>query len=86
MVYAIQRRGRWGGRVLRNGRAIVLQWDMLCRWGGVNKRMTDSHDKALSFYPTSTGRCLTDLVGGKENECNEVEILVGYVTHSQTSH
>jgi len=32
MVYDIQRRGRWGGRVLRNGRAIVLQWGMLCRW------------------------------------------------------
>jgi len=25
MVYGIHKRGRWGGRILRNGREIVLQ-------------------------------------------------------------
>ena len=25
MMYGIKKRGRWGGRILRNGRAMVLQ-------------------------------------------------------------
>ena len=37
--------GSVGGRILRNGRAIVMQWGRLCRWGG-SKRMIDSHNKA----------------------------------------
>jgi len=36
-----------GGRISRNGNAIVLQWGRLCRWEGGNKRMLDSHKKAL---------------------------------------
>ena len=36
-----------GGRILRNSRAIVLQWGRRCRWGGGNERMIDFHYKAL---------------------------------------
>jgi len=34
MVYGIKGGGRWGGRILRNRRAIVLQQGRLCKWGG----------------------------------------------------
>jgi len=30
------------GRILRNGRAIVLQYGRRCRWRDGNKRMIDS--------------------------------------------
>jgi len=33
-VYGIHKGGRWGGRILRSCRAIVLQHDRLCRLGG----------------------------------------------------
>jgi len=39
--------GSVGGRILRNGHAIVLQLGRLCRWGGGDERMIDSHTKAL---------------------------------------
>jgi len=42
MVYGIQTEGR--GRILPNGRAMVLQKCSLCRWEG-NERMMDSHKK-----------------------------------------
>jgi len=34
MVYGITRGGSVGGRILRNGRAFVLQYGRLCRRGG----------------------------------------------------
>jgi len=34
--------GSVAGRVLRNGRAIVLQYGRRCRWGHGNKRRIDS--------------------------------------------
>jgi len=49
--------GSVAGRILRNGRAIVLQWGRLCRWGGGNKRMIDSHNKALSETLSGKGSC-----------------------------
>ena len=33
-VYGIQTGRRGRGRIMRNSRAIVLQWCRLCRWGG----------------------------------------------------
>jgi len=39
--------GSVGGRILRNSRVIVMQQGRLCRWGGGNKRMIDSRNKAL---------------------------------------
>jgi len=50
MLYGVwhSKEGSVGGRVLRNGRAIISQEGMLCRWGGVNKKMIDSDDEALS--------------------------------------
>jgi len=30
------------GRILRYGRAVVLQYGRLCRWGGRNTRMLES--------------------------------------------
>ena len=38
MVYGIQTRGRRGGRILPNSRAIVLHQGGQCRWGGAIKR------------------------------------------------
>ena len=34
--------GSVAGRILRNGRAIVLQYGRRCRWGDDNQRMIDS--------------------------------------------
>jgi len=39
--------GSVGGRILSNGRAIVLQKSMLCRWRGAIKRIIDSRNKPL---------------------------------------
>jgi len=48
MVYGIHRGGgSVGERILRKGRAIVLQSGRRCRWAGGNKRIINSHNTAL---------------------------------------
>jgi len=47
MVCGIQRERRWRGRILRNGRVIVMQQGRRCRFGEDKKRMIDPHNKAL---------------------------------------
>jgi len=49
IVYGIwhKRGGSMARHILRNGRSVVLQQGRCCGWGGGNKRMIDSHKKAL---------------------------------------
>ena len=41
IVYGVchKRGGRWGGRLLRNGRAIVAQWGRFCSGARGNNRV-----------------------------------------------
>jgi len=42
-----EKEGSVGGRILRNGRAIVLLQGRVCRWGGGGKRMIEAPNKAM---------------------------------------